>query len=68
LGDEVAIEVKSSSRVTERDERGLRALQEDVSLRRKVIVCNERIERRTDSNVEIMPVEIFLSYLWGGEI
>ena len=68
FSDEVAIEVKSSSRVTERDEKGLRALREDVSLRRRIIVCNERTERRADSGVEIMPVETFLSYLWGGEI
>ena len=68
LGDEVAIEVKSSSRVTERDEKGLRALHEDVALKRKIIVCNERFERRSDSGVEIMPVETFLSYLWEGAI
>jgi predicted AAA+ superfamily ATPase len=68
LGDEVAIEVKSSKRVTERDEKGLRALQEDVALKRRIIVCNERIERRSDSGVEIMPVEAFLSCLWSGEV
>lgn len=68
LGDEVAIEVKSSSRITERDEKGLKALQEDIPLKRKIIVCNEHTERRSDTGVEIMPVEHFLSQLWGGGI
>jgi len=68
LGDEIAIEVKSSARISERDEKGLRALREDVPLRRSIIVCNERIERRSDSGVEIMPVETFLAQLWKGEI
>lgn len=68
LGDEVAIEVKSASRISERDEKGLRALREDVPLKRRIVVCNESAERRSDSGVEIMPVERFLAYLWNGEI
>jgi predicted AAA+ superfamily ATPase len=68
LGDEVAIEVKSSVRISERDEKGLRALREDLPLKRLIIVCNERVERRSDSGVEIMPVEGFLTQLWNGEI
>jgi predicted AAA+ superfamily ATPase len=68
LGDEVAIEVKSSPRISERDEKGLRALREDVPLKRRIIVCNESVQRRSDSGAEIMPVEDFLACLWRGEI
>lgn len=68
LGDEVAIEVKSSHRVTERDERGLRALSDDLTLKRRIIVCREPFERKSSSGVEILPVEIFLERLWSGGI
>lgn len=68
LGDEVAIEVKSSPRISERDEKGLRALREDVPLKRRIIVCNEPVQRRSDSGAEIMPVEEFLACLWRREI
>ena len=68
LGDEIAIEVKSSHRVTERDERGFRALLEDIPLKRRIIVCREPFERKSNSGVEILPLEIFLERLWSGGI
>jgi hypothetical protein len=54
--------------VSERDEKGLSALKEDLPLKRRIVVCHEPAYRRSDSGVEIMPVEEFLHELWGGGI
>lgn len=67
LGERIAIEVKSKSRLSKRDQRGLRALSEDLDLERKIIVCAEP-RRRWDGGVEVIPVEEFLADLWAGEI
>ena len=60
VGDAVAVEVKAKSRVAARDYRGLRALAEEIPLRRKLVVCNEPRRRRDDDGVEIVPVGSFL--------
>jgi uncharacterized protein len=64
LGDRVAIEVKGSGRVSERDAKLLHALAEDAPIRTKIIVCSEPSERRLDSGVRVMPVPHFLEALW----
>jgi predicted AAA+ superfamily ATPase len=68
IGEKVAIEVKGSSRITARDEKGLRILGKEIKLERRIIVCNETRARMSDTGIEILPVETFLSKLWGGEI
>lgn len=68
IGDCVAIEVKAKERVVPRDEKGILALNEDVKLRRKIIVAREKFPRRTTSGVEILPVNEFFSLLWSGEL
>jgi predicted AAA+ superfamily ATPase len=68
VGDRVAIEVKGSGRVSERDAKPLHALAEDAPLRTKIIVCTERSERRLESGVRVMPVPRFLEALWDDAI
>lgn len=67
VGDDVAIEVKAKSRVTSRDHTGLRALGDEVSLARRVVVCTES-RRRVEDGVEVLPVEEFFADLWAGKI
>ncbi len=67
VGDHLAIEVKSKARITRRDLSGLRALSEEIPLERKIVVCTEA-RRRRDADVEILPVEDFLTDLWQGKI
>jgi predicted AAA+ superfamily ATPase len=67
IGDRVAIEVKAKDRVTRRDQSGLRALDEEIRLNRKLIVCNEP-RRRWDESIEIVPIEEFLVDLWEGRL
>ncbi len=64
IGDAVAIEVKGKAVVTSRDERSLLALAEEIPLKRKIIVCLEPHSRMSDSGVEILPAEEFLTRLW----
>ncbi len=68
IGDRIAIEVKASGRVSERDAKGLLALAEDVPLKRKLIVCTEHEPRRLDGGVEVLPVAEFLDRLWNDEL
>jgi predicted AAA+ superfamily ATPase len=66
IKDKLALEVKSKSRITVKDEKGILALTEEASFEHKVIICNESAPRITDSGIEIYPVEDFLEKLWEG--
>lgn len=68
LGDgEVAIEVKGTSRVDDRDLRGLRLFGETHRPRLAIVVCNEAAERVVDG-IRIVPWRQFFRELWTGEI
>ena len=67
IGDEIAIEVKSSSRISSREMKPLHALADEVPLRSKIIVCEES-QPWSENGVEVLPVEVFLQRLWAGEI
>lgn len=67
VGDEMGVEVKASANVTERHLSGLRALREDVTLKHCVVVSLERLPRRTDDEILILPVNMFFERLWNGE-
>lgn len=64
VGDHLAIEVKSTERVSEKAMKGLRALAEEIPLRRKVIVSHEATAWRSDDGIEVLPVDEFLRMLW----
>jgi predicted AAA+ superfamily ATPase len=68
MGDEVAVEVKGKSLVSSRELKGLQALSEDTTLRRKILVCSEREPRRLEGGIDVLPIETFLRQLWGGEL
>jgi predicted AAA+ superfamily ATPase len=66
-GGEVAIEVKSSARVDNRDLRPLNTFMEIFSPRKAIVVCTEK-EERLAGKVRIMPWRKFLQDLWKGKI
>lgn len=66
-GGEVAIEVKSSARVDNRDLRPLNTFVDIFSPRRAIVVCTEK-EERIAGKVRIMPWRKFLQELWNGKI
>ena len=66
-GGEVAIEVKGTAYVDNRDLRPLIAFVEEYSPRKALVVCNER-EERVYGKIRIMPYRSFLRDLWDGKI
>jgi predicted AAA+ superfamily ATPase len=70
LGDmQVAIEAKSTERVTRDHLRGLRSLVEDhPRVGQRVVVCREARARRTEDGIEILPAATFVRRLWEGEL
>ncbi|MEB2346458.1 MAG: DUF4143 domain-containing protein [Deltaproteobacteria bacterium] len=70
VGDmQVAIEAKSSERITRDHLQGLRSLAEDhPRVGRRIVVCREPRARTTDDGIEILPVATFVRRLWGGEL
>ena len=68
VGNDVAVEVKATRRVSPRDLRGLRALADEVPLKARLVVSMEPRERTTDDGVRVLPVATFLQRLWAGEL
>jgi uncharacterized protein len=68
IGDDIALEVKSSGRIAPKDERGLLALGEEIPKLRKILVCHEPLRRKLDSGIEVIPLNEFFEDLWNGEI
>ncbi len=70
LGDmQIAIEAKSSENINRDHLKGLRSLSEDhPDIERRIVVCREPRARTTKDGIEILPVNIFVRRLWGGEL
>lgn len=68
LGDEVAIEIKATSLVSDKHLKGLKALQEEKIHKRYIVVSTDSNWRKTEDNIEIFPWHDFLEKLWRGEI
>lgn len=68
LGDaEVAIEVKGSSRVDQRELKSLLLFIDEYSPRSAIVVSNEKQARRV-GNIRLLPWRQFLDELWNGNI
>jgi predicted AAA+ superfamily ATPase len=63
IRDEVAIEVKATERMRKNDLKGLRALAEELPLKRKIVVCIEASRWQEDDGIEIIPVSEFFQEL-----
>lgn len=70
IGDmEVAIEAKSSRRITTDHLKGLRSLVDDhARVKRRLVVCTEPKARRTDDGIDILPFDTFVQRLWADEL
>lgn len=66
---ELAIEAKSSAKITSDHLRGLRALREDhPKVKRRILVSLEKQSRRTEDGIEIMSYKEFVKLLWSNEL
>ena len=69
IGDEVAIETKTTKLVNEnKDLRGLRALKEEGIFKKYIVVSRDSISRTTDDGITLLPWNLFLDWLWNGKI
>ncbi len=64
---EVAIEVKSGTRVHSKDFKNLGLVSEEYEIKHQYIVCDEK-EPRISNGVKVYPWNVFLDELWSGEI
>jgi predicted AAA+ superfamily ATPase len=64
---EIAIEVKESSRVDNRDLKSLSAFIEEYSPRKAFVVCNEKA-KRVHGQITVIPWRMFLDDLWEGKV
>lgn len=67
IGDNVAIEVKGSHTVTEKHLKSMKAFSSEIKPKQKLVVSLEDKARKID-DVLILPVNDFLTRLWGGEL
>lgn len=63
LDDNLAIEVKSTSTVTDRHLKGLKVLREEGIFKRYIVICREEYPRMVDG-IEILPWKYFFESLW----
>jgi predicted AAA+ superfamily ATPase len=64
---EIAIEVKSKASLTPKDLKGLLALDAEYSLKKLIVVTEER-EPRQIGKITALPWQNFLAQLWDGEL
>ena len=65
--NEVAIEVKSSSKINNKHVSGLKAFMEEYEVKKAIVICTEPMARISDG-LYILPWKDFLEQLWRGEI
>jgi predicted AAA+ superfamily ATPase len=69
VGDmELAIEFKSGRELRGTDLKGLRALLEEHTPRRSLVVTRGEQRRKTEDGIEIVPWRDFCTQLWNGEL
>ncbi len=66
---ELAIEAKSSSKITSDHLRGLRALVQDhPKVKRRILISREERSRRTEDGIEIISNQEFVDLLWSNQL
>lgn len=67
INNEIAIEVKSSSNISDKHLKGLRAFQEEKIAEKLILVCDEKTKRLVNE-ILICPWSIFLEDLWNHKL
>lgn len=67
IGDNVAIEVKSSKKVSERDHKSLIALAEEKPWKELLIVSHDTTKKSFSNGIKHIYWELFLQNLWKGK-
>ena len=67
IGDQVAIEVKATQRVSAKNLKGLKYLMEEKKIEKYYLVSQDPIALKQE-NIHILPWEDFIKRLWDGEV
>ena len=68
LGDhQIAVEVKGTDLADSRHWRTLKAFQEEYKVRQSIVVSCDPKPRRI-GNIDVLPWQVFLDRLWGGDL
>lgn len=67
VNGEIAIEVKATRNVSGNDLKGLRFISDEGLFAKRLLVCNEPVEREVDG-IAILPWRSFIDRLWSGEL
>lgn len=66
---ELAIEAKSSARITSDHLGGLREIVKDQpKLKKRILISLEERARKTEDGIEILPYSVFTQHLWSGTL
>ena len=68
IGDDIAIETKTTRNPTATDLKGLRALKEEGIFSKYILVCRTPVPEQLDDGIQIMPYEYFLENIWQGRV
>ncbi len=68
VGDRLAVEIKSTTLVKERDLKHLRKLKEEGAVAAYAVVSRDAEKRITDDEITIYPWKVFLEELWRGDL
>ena len=67
IGTEAAVEAKTTRAAARSDLKGLKAIAEEATFRRRILVCDEP-RRRIVDGIEILPWREFIGELWSGAV
>jgi predicted AAA+ superfamily ATPase len=69
LGDhEVALEIKGVEQITGHHLKGIKAFQEEYTIKKAILVSLDPKPRQFDNGITVLPWEHFLNKLWSGEL
>ena len=64
VGNEMAIEIKASKKISQRDHKGLIALSEEKKWNQMIIVSQDPVQARFKNGIQHLHWEAFLTKLW----
>jgi len=67
IGNQLAIEVKSTDLITDKHLKGIRAFKEEGLVGTHAVISLDSSERMTKDGIYIWPWKVFLKKLWAGE-
>lgn len=67
IGEDVAVEIKSTKQVSDKHLKNLRYLAEEGMIKRYILLSHDPINRKID-NIEIMHWQSFIKMLWSDQL